>query len=339
MDRERLQRLGDKQAIRDVLMRYWRGIDRADEQLVRAAYHPDAYDDHGYYEGDVDGFVRSLHASVFPRFTCTMHYSGHIAIDFTGANTAYAESYTEAHHVLAQDGSATDGVYGLRYVDCFERRDGDWRIAHRVCTWDWRRSDRIGDQTLAPGFFRGVRNHADPIYQHPVRARITPNADELLAKQECYDVLMRYVRGIDRCDTELVRSAYHPDAYDNHGAYQGDLDGFIAWVKPAVMDSLDVTMHKVGNVLIEVAGDNAFGEAYAETHHILGEDERATDRVMPLRYIDRFERRHGAWRIAHRIVAYEWQRTDAIGSQRFAEGYRAGHRDGSDLVLRSRQSV
>ena len=40
-------RLGDDQAIRDVLARYWRGIDRQDPELVLGTYHPGAYDDHG----------------------------------------------------------------------------------------------------------------------------------------------------------------------------------------------------------------------------------------------------------------------------------------------------
>ena len=39
----------------------------------------------------------------------------------------------------------------------------------------------------------------------------------LLDKQEIHEVLMRYCRGIDRCDAELLHSVYHPDATDDHG--------------------------------------------------------------------------------------------------------------------------
>ena len=46
--------------------------------------------------------------------------------------------------------------------------------------------------------------------------------DELLAKQEIRDALMRYSRGIDLLDLELVKSAYHPDAYDDHGTFKGN---------------------------------------------------------------------------------------------------------------------
>ena len=62
---DRWARLGDEQAIRDVLARYWRGIDRRDPELVLGTYHPGAYDDHGYYKGPVEGFVDSLAPGVW----------------------------------------------------------------------------------------------------------------------------------------------------------------------------------------------------------------------------------------------------------------------------------
>ena len=38
--------LADREAIRDCLYRYCRGVDRCDEQMLRSAYWEDAYDDH-----------------------------------------------------------------------------------------------------------------------------------------------------------------------------------------------------------------------------------------------------------------------------------------------------
>ena len=40
---EALQRLMDKDEIRDVMARYCHGVDRADWDLVRSTYHTDAY--------------------------------------------------------------------------------------------------------------------------------------------------------------------------------------------------------------------------------------------------------------------------------------------------------
>lgn len=52
-----LQRLIDREHIRDVMARYARGVGRADWGAVRDTYHDDAYDDHGDYKGDVEGFI------------------------------------------------------------------------------------------------------------------------------------------------------------------------------------------------------------------------------------------------------------------------------------------
>ena len=329
----------DAQAIRDVLARYWRGIDRCDAELVRSTYTEDAYDDHGYYQGPIQGFIDSLPAVVWPAFQGTQHFSGHISVEPTGADAARVESYAEAHHLMAGDEGLRDLVYGLRYVDRFERRDGEWRIAHRVCTWDWFREHAAGGIELPDGYFRGPRSPDDPVFQHPRRggARVTP--EDLLAKRAIHDTQMRYARGVDRCDPELVRSAYHPGAYDDHGGYQGDVEGFIDFVKRDVMDACRCTMHKMGNSLIEVAGDEAFAETYAVAHHVMGEGADTRDLLMGVRYIDRFECRRGAWKVAHRVMSYEWERWAAIGPQDFGPGFQCGRRDGGDPVLVQRPAA
>src|SRR5258708_4384409 len=42
-----VQALLDKQAIREVVVRYFRGLDRGDAALIASTYHPDAVADHG----------------------------------------------------------------------------------------------------------------------------------------------------------------------------------------------------------------------------------------------------------------------------------------------------
>ena len=53
---------------------------------------------------------------------------------------------------------------------------------------------------------------------------------ELLDRQEIHDCLMRYSRGVDRLDPDLIRSAYHDDAIDDHGMFVGTRDEFVDWV-------------------------------------------------------------------------------------------------------------
>ena len=91
--------------------------------------------------------------------------------------------------------------------------------------------------------------------------------ETLLAKQEIGDVIYRYPRGIDRLDFDLVRSCYHPDAVDDHGAFKGNVDEFIEMCRE-FLPRWTATMHFMGNVLIdEIDGTAARAETYAVAYH------------------------------------------------------------------------
>ncbi|NUS55641.1 MAG: nuclear transport factor 2 family protein [Streptomycetaceae bacterium] len=160
-----------KDRIREVLCRYSRGVDRKDFELVRSCYHPDATDNHGEYDGGVDGFIEYLRSAV-SRYTNTMHFLGNMLIDVQGA-TAHAETYAIGLHRLPpRPGKLNRDIsLMLRYVDVLEERAGEWRIRHRVCTYDWARldSDLDGRELLGEGFVRGRPFPDDPI--HTLSAR------------------------------------------------------------------------------------------------------------------------------------------------------------------------
>jgi hypothetical protein len=140
--------------------------------------------------------------------------------------------------------------------------------------------------------------------------------DDLVAQAEIRDVLARYTRGIDRMDRELVLSCYHPGAFDDHGAFRGTREQFADWVEQA-LSYFDATMHFLGQQLIEVDGDRARSETYCVAYHrrATRDGELGHDLWMGLRYVDRFERREGAWRISDRRCAFDWTRRDAISAE------------------------
>jgi hypothetical protein len=158
------------------------------------------------------------------------------------------------------------------------------------------------------------------------------------AKDEIRDVLYRYCRGVDRCEYDLIRSCYHPDATDHHGEYVGGVDGFIAHCE-ANLGRFERTMHLLGNILIEVDADGtrARSEAYAIAYHHLraGHGKPERDFVVHLRYVDDFEQRHGEWRIAARVCVFEWARMDPVGETPYVigESFHRGRRDGGDVVF------
>jgi hypothetical protein len=59
---------------------------------------------------------------------------------------------------------------GARYIDRFERRDGEWRIARRVAVIDWYVTGSRGAPSAhLDAFLRGRRDRADPVYQPEAR--------------------------------------------------------------------------------------------------------------------------------------------------------------------------
>ena len=127
------------------------------------------------------------------------------------------------------------------------------------------------------------------------------------------NVHLRYCRGVDRLDWDLVRSCYHPDATDEHGSYSGGIDGFIAWIS-AGLPRFESTTHFTGNQLVEVTGDVAWAEHYAIVFHRRGATaaEPAADLIVNVRYIDRMERRNGEWRIGKRVVIADSEKLETV---------------------------
>ena len=159
-----LQRLLDVEAIKEVHIRYCRGVDRRDWDLLRSCYHPDATDDHGDYVGGIEGFIEYCKVGTLT-FESTSHVTGNQLVEVDG-DTAWAEHYAVAFHRLpaSASGPAKDVVVNARYVDRFERRNGEWRIAYRVIVVDSERELPAGERWSPPVLYRGRRDKTDPSY-------------------------------------------------------------------------------------------------------------------------------------------------------------------------------
>lgn len=141
--------LADREAIRDCLFRYCRGIDRLDADLLRDVYWADAIDEHTGFIGSGDEFIEFVIPILKP-LEQTMHMLGNILIAING-DFASSEAYFHAFHRIPQDGNARDLIVGGRYLDKMEKRDDEWRIAHRVVIIDWfRHYENSADWTKQP---------------------------------------------------------------------------------------------------------------------------------------------------------------------------------------------
>ncbi|MEW9856472.1 nuclear transport factor 2 family protein [Novosphingobium sp. M1R2S20] len=160
-----VQSLLDEDAIKRLHLRYCRGVDRMDWDLIRSCYHPDAVDDHGEYVGGIDGFIAYAKANL-PSFASTNHCVCNQLVEVRG-DTAFAEHYAIAYHRLPPEGGEPerDWIANVRYVDRLERRNGEWRIAHRRSIVDADRVEVVRQGLVPPDQMRGSRDRSDPSYE------------------------------------------------------------------------------------------------------------------------------------------------------------------------------
>jgi ketosteroid isomerase-like protein len=133
---------------------------------------------------------------------------------------------------------------------------------------------------------------------------------ELLDKQSITEVLARFMRACDRGDPAALRACFHPDAIEDHGGtYLGPASDWVDSIEAVLVHPKTRMTHCMTNVLVEVHGDVAACEAYVNTTSRVRVDGELCDSITCSRLVDRFERRDGEWRIAHRRLRFEWAAT------------------------------
>lgn len=155
-------------------------------------------------------------------------------------------------------------------------------------------------------------------------------------RDEIVEVLNRYCRGVDRRNWELMRSAFHDDAVDEHGDVNGTADDLVEFARKRHERILQ-SMHALSNIsIVAAAADRAWVESYCSAHQTIarGAERPPAQMSIGCRYIDLFERRD-EWRIARRHVRYDWVYSINVERDFFPtspELSRSG-RDGDDIVF------
>jgi hypothetical protein len=165
IDEAALQRLLDREAIREASLRYTRGIDRHDPEILARAYHPDAIDDHGAYIGGPTGFIHYANEVHARNWVSHHHYVTNQTIDLVG-DSAHVETYFLA---ALRRPSGTVDMVGGRYVDRFERREGIRAVAERACLVEWNGELPSTTAAMDPDLFlRGTWDRSDLSYKRPL---------------------------------------------------------------------------------------------------------------------------------------------------------------------------
>lgn len=177
---------------------------------------------------------------------------------------------------------------------------------------------------------------------------------------EIVQVLYRYCAAVDRLDADRLATCFHADGTDDHGIFEGPASEFVPWVMGFVGAWVS-TQHDISNPIVEIdpddpdravsechwtgyyrmplpagSGATGDGDGGATSGSVEPTAQRVVDQLAVGRYLDRFERRDGVWRIAHRTCVTDF--THDLGEARAPRLHRlAGRRDGRDLSFHLRE--
>jgi ketosteroid isomerase-like protein len=155
-----LEELEARVAIEDCLNRFARGVDRQDWKLARTMYHDDAFDDHGFFKGPPDSFLAHI-AKMHETQEHSMHFNTNVLIEFTAKDRAFVETYV----LVLQRFKDRRMTNSARYLDRFEKRGREWRVAHRTLVFGDAVPEPLTEQVRFPEEF-SVQRHGldDPLY-------------------------------------------------------------------------------------------------------------------------------------------------------------------------------
>ncbi len=159
---EALQELLDREAIRECLYTYCRGIDRQDKEALEAAYWPDATDRHGPYQGSAPGFIEWALASL-KKSERSIHLVTNISIKLKGQQAAVESYFLALQRSPNAEGQQAEVLLVGRYLDLFEKRGEEWRVKERTVIYDWKDDWGVPPGTEVERFGpRGPQGSAKP---------------------------------------------------------------------------------------------------------------------------------------------------------------------------------
>jgi ketosteroid isomerase-like protein len=160
-----LEEMEARVAIEDCLKRFARAVDRQDWKLARELYHDGAWDDHGFFKGPPDAFLAHI-ARMHEVQQHSMHFNTNVLIEFQAKDRAFVETYV----LVLQRFADRRVTASARYLDRFEKRNGDWRVAHRTLVFGDMVSEPMREPlSFPPGFTEQKHGLDDPLYTLPRR--------------------------------------------------------------------------------------------------------------------------------------------------------------------------
>ncbi len=129
---------------------------------------------------------------------------------------------------------------------------------------------------------------------------------EMIDEFQLRKLVHAYCRAVDRGDLAQLKNLYHQDAVDAHGGFSaGTADHFLNQLN-AARPYIRSMQHNITTVNFAISGRAAEGEVYTISIHTLAGSGRDLDVVVGGRYLDKYEKRDGAWKIIERTIVTDW---------------------------------
>jgi len=126
---ERIQILEDREAIKELVANYCRGVDGRNEELFMSVFHDDACYNIGGAFGDASGRdeIKGMLHALWAAFTEMHHWATNVVIELDGDS---ARAFVNAD-VTGTDNKGRALMFAASYIDQLTRVDGTWKFSVR----------------------------------------------------------------------------------------------------------------------------------------------------------------------------------------------------------------
>jgi hypothetical protein len=134
----------------------------------------------------------------------------------------------------------------------------------------------------------------------------------LEARTEIADLVNNWAFFRDQEKWDALSATFHEGGTISLSWYAGPHEGFVAASRQLAARGGALLKHYVGVPRIRIEGDRALSEVNVTIMVRAKTPAGEVDTTSYARFIDRIERRGGAWRIAQRVAVYEKDRADPV---------------------------
>ena len=142
---------------------------------------------------------------------------------------------------------------------------------------------------------------------------------------ELNQLAFRYAAAVYACDEAAFLAvftpngrlrSYHPDTAEPFADLMGRAQ--LKAIPDTMRGMFRSTAHMMTNHLVEIDGDSAKGEVLCTARHLRAED--GTSLNVIIRYVDRYARLAGEWRIADRQIRFLWSERHEVTDSGMGRG-------------------